>query len=324
VLIGAHPRAGCKEVEMRKLAWSLVMSVAVFAVAKAADAHSFICEKTVNGMGSIQVSTYPATLHFEFNVINNHPSLPSTYDSVSDPSLAGFSFEPAAPHEVPFGQSVSDDFHVVVSSFDECKALAAADGTPDNTLVNVLTVVWHGGQASCTASVTCIEPPPPPPPPPPHEGAATRTPGFYKTHIAALEMCLAEGEIDLGFITIETLPDALGLLWGTPAKFSSGAKRSELDRARFILGRHTLVGFCNLRLFDSAPSPSNLLADAVEALAGTDCKLMLELAEQVDDFNNSGDDEPFPAGFKPGPAKPKVASGMATDPTSPSGAMCGG
>jgi methionine-rich copper-binding protein CopC len=313
-----------EEVTMRKLAGSLVASLAVFAIAKGADAHSFICEKTVNGQSTVEVSAFPATLHFEFNVINNHPSLPSTYSSASDPAFAGFAFEPAAPYEVPFGQSVKDELHVIVENIDQCRALAAADGIADNLFVNTFTVTWHGGQASCSASVTCAEPPPPPPPPPP-EGGATRTPGFYKTHVAALEMCLADGAIELGFVSIETVEEALGLLWSTPSKFAdSSMPRSSLDRARFILGRHTLVGVCNQRLFGTEPSPSDLLDQAVAALAGQSCTLMLELAKDVDDFNNSGDDEPFPDGFEPGPAAPKKAAEMATDPTTPSGQTCAG
>jgi hypothetical protein len=307
---------------MRKIARSLVWSVAVFGFAKAADAHEFICEKTVNGGASVEVTSYPTTLQFEFKVINSHPTHPSIYQSVSDPMLSGFTFTPAGPHEVPVGGSVTDTFDVTLASAEECRDLAASDGIADDVLMNTLTVTWHGGQASCSASVTCAPPPPPPPPPPP-EGGATRTPGFFKTHVQALEACMAEGSIDLGFVQIESVEQALGLLWGVPSKFTgSGIKRSSLDRARFILGRHTLVGVCNMRLFDTAPSPADLLSDAVAALAGTDCALMRQLAEEVDAFNNSGTEEPFPEGFSAGPATPIDAWLMNTDPTSPSGQVC--
>lgn len=305
---------------MSKLVWSLVWSVAILAFAKVADAHSFVCEKTVNGQSSIEVSSYPTTLHFEFEVINNHSSSASTYTSVSDDTLAGFSFDPAAPYSVPFGGSVSDTFDVEVTSFEDCARLAATDGVDDGVLVNTFTVVWDNGQASCSASVTCVEPPPPPPP----EGGATRTLGFFKTHVLALDACLDQGSIDLGFVTIDTVSEALGLLWAVPSKYTgTNDKRSPLDKARFLLGRQTLVGICNLRLFGTQPTPSDLLSDAVTALAGTDCDLIKQLAEDVDAYNNSGTAEPFPMGFDPGPATPQQALAMANDPTTPSAQSCG-
>ena len=50
--------------------------------------------------------------------------------------------------------------------------LADSDGAVDSAFNNVFTVTWDGGgQASCSAQVTCAEQPPPP-----EEGGATRTP----------------------------------------------------------------------------------------------------------------------------------------------------
>jgi hypothetical protein len=299
---------------MRTVAWSFTCAATVFGIAETADAHSFVCEKTVNGGSLLEVTSYPTTLHYEFTVINDHPSDPSVYTDVSDPSLAGFAFDPPAPYEVPVGQSVTDTFDVVLSSPEQCSSLAAADGIADDAFVNTFTVTWESGQAVCSARVDCAAPPP--------AGGATRTPGFYKTHVDAMAQCLEGGPIDLGFLTIATLEEALGLLWAVPAKYESGEHRSKLDKARFILGRHTLVATCNERLFGTEPTPATLIADAVAALASTDCALMMELAALVDAFNNSGDDEPLPDGFVAGPATPRAAAGMGDDPTSPSGESC--
>lgn len=303
---------------MRKLA-SIACSVAVLGIAGTAGAHSFVCSKTVNGSTTFDVTSYPTTLHFDFVITNSFPTLPSTYTAVSDPLLPNFTFEPVGPYEVPIGGSVADSFDVTVATADECMTLAATDGVDDGVFANTFTVSWEsGGQASCSAQVTCA---PPPAPPPPTVGA-TRTPGFYKTHITALQACLDMGTVDAGTIQISTINDALGLLWGSPASFDSGAPRADLDKARFLLERQLLVATCNTRLFGSEPTSSTLLTDAVSALNGTDCQLMLNLAEQLDAFNNSGDEQAFPSGFNAGPATPRDAAAMATDPTSPSGGQC--
>jgi hypothetical protein len=146
--------------------------------------------------------------------------------------------------------------------------------------------------------------------------------GFFKTHELALQQCLARGPIDLGFVEISTLEEALGLLWGRPNRFDDGTRRSELDRARFLLGRQTLVGICNQRLFGAVPTPSDLLVQAVNALSGTRCSLMLSLEGQVTAFNESRDDAALPAGFVSGPSTPRHAESIAEDPTSPSGGSC--
>lgn len=176
-----------------------------------------------------------------------------------------------------------------------------------------MTVKWHGGHAQCSAKVYCAPEKPQPGP--------TRTMGFFKTHEEALSACLAEGDIDLGFVTVDTLEEALGLLWARPSRYESGAPRSDLDRARFLLGRQTLVAICNNRLFGSSPG-GGLIGEAVETLEGTDCARMLELEALITAFNESGDDEDFPAGFEPGPATPRHAESIGDDPTEPSGESC--
>ena len=151
---------------------------------------------------------------------------------------------------------------------------------------------------------------------------ATRTIGFYKTHEVALQDCLNQGPIDLGYVTISTLSQAEGILWGSPSRFQDGTPRKGLDQDRFLLARQTLGGICNYRLFGTVPSPSNLLDEAVAALSGTNCADILALESQVDAYNSSGDNNNFPAGFIPGPSTPTAAKSIAVDPTSPSGLSC--
>jgi len=310
----------------------LVGGVAVFGVlcAGVAQAHELTCSKTVNGQPVVEVCSYPTSLRFEMTVSNAHPCDASQVLAAKDALLEeeGFCFDPAPPFWLGVGESKTDSFDFVLDSYEACQALAqqcAPDGVmldgnflPSAWFDNVFVAAWDYGFALCTARVLCKPPEPPPPPP----CGATRTMGFFKTHEEALSQCLDGNPVDLGFVTISTLPQALGLLWGSPSFFEDGERRCELDKARFLLARQTLVGMCNVRLFGAVPSPSNLVSQAVAALGGTDCELVKDLAEQVDGFNNSNDETPFPIDFQPGPATPQDAKAKADDLTGPSGESC--
>jgi hypothetical protein len=239
----------------------------------------------------------------------------------------GFQFTPAPPFSIDPSGSTSDDFEVTVNSQAECAALALPlpGGvptiiTPSQVNVdNLMTVTWDSGTAQCTARVVCAPPPCVDNCVPPTTGA-TRTMGFLKTHESALSQCLAGGAIDLGFMSVSTLESALGLLWGSPSSFGDGTTRADLDKARFLLARQTLVGICNQRLFGTTPGA--LLSNAVAALSGQNCTLIGSIEGLVDAFNGSGDAVAFPSGFNAGPATPKHAQSIAVDPTSPSGLSC--
>lgn len=273
-------------------------------------AHSLSCDKTVNGAQYIEVSTYPVTLHYELTVNNTSTQYGSDVQSASDPLLEsmGFSFSPAPPFSLDLGASATDSFDVVLKDQAACLAFAAMDGTADNRIDNVFSTSWESGTAQCTATVVCMPPPPP-------AGTATRTMGFYKTHEQALSACLEKLPISLD------LPTALGVLWGSPAFYADGQKRSDIDKDRVLLSRQLLAAMCNHELFGTEPDPSTLLDDGLHAFWGSDCALMLDLANALDAFNNSGDSEPFPAGFDPGPATPRDASSLAV-PLPPTSDQC--
>lgn len=297
------------------------ISAAVLGVAGAASAHQLDCEKTANGVGTYTIPGFPASVDYVLRVINTHPSATSEVRGLEDAlleDLVGFVFAPAPPFPLAVGASqVYEPPTLPIASAEQCRAYAALDGREDLNIDNYFRATWDLGEVQCHARVVC------PPPPPPPEGGATRTLGFFKTHPGALSACLAElgGSVDLGFVTIDSLEEALGFLWGRPSRFEDGSRRNELDRLRFLLGRQTLVGLCNEALFGTTPAPPTLLEDALAALDGTVCSDISGLIGPVDAFNNSGDDEDFPEGFSPGSADPDAGMDEA-DPTTPSGEVC--
>lgn len=291
----------------------------VLSWAAGASAHEFRCEKVVNGAALIEISNYPATLAYTVTITNTHPSLPSTALSVDDSLLdsLGLSFSPAAPFTVPVGQSITGTYSLSVADEAACRKLGGDSGEIDN----LFTISWDLGRTTCSARVVCL-PQQCTGPSCTQTGGATRTMGFFKTHEDSLEQCLAVGPIDLGFLTVSTEVSALGLLWGSPAIYSTGGHRSAWDATVFRLARQTLVAICNQRLFGTATTPSDLVAQSVAAMQGNNCVQMNVLEGEVDAFNNSGDAQPFPSGFAPGPATPKHASDIAVDPTSPTSNLC--
>ncbi|MCP3098671.1 hypothetical protein LZ198_07250 [Myxococcus sp. K15C18031901] len=296
-----------------------VLCAGLLMMAGAARAHDLTCTKRINGEAQVVASTYPFLATFNFRIDNVHPTQPSILLSASDPTLAveHFVFVPTPPVSIPVNGFLSMDFPVTFSSYDDCLTLAMLDGQNDTNIDNILYVGFDQGQSMCTARLVCEQPPPGP------CANATRTLGFYKNHIQALQQCLLVGPIALGAIgTITTLPSAEGLLWGDPAKYPNNTQRSQLDRLRFLLARQTMVATCNQRLFGAVPTPSTLISDAVAALGGTNCTLISSLNDEVDSFNGSCDSSAFPPGFDPGPATPAAARALAVDPTSSSGQSC--
>jgi len=162
---------------------------------------------------------------------------------------------------------------------------------------------YTAGDASqcdqATSSPTCLETPVPTPPLP-TTGAGT---GLGSA-----------GPIDLGFMKVASLDQALGLFWSSPTLDLRGHPRARLDQARVLLGRQVLAGVCNERLFGT-PAPMGLLDSAVGALRGNDATHMLSLVPKVEAYNDSGVNRSLPAGFAAGVATPTHAKQIARDPT---------
>lgn len=293
---------------------------AMMLAAPLARAHELVCEKTVNGAAVVEVDSYPATVTFQAIVRNVHPTDVSIVEWVSDP----FRDPPREELDLalPVGGSETFQYEVTIASYDECVALAGdagmsclADGGCAR-VDNRFAAGWDHGEAQCTARVVCKPTDVPPPPPP---SGATRTLGFWKTHVDAAAACIAAGDIDLGFVTLDSTEDLLGLLWASPARYPSADPRDALARFRLLLARQTAVATCNTRAFGTT---TPLVADAVAALGGTACEDIKDLIDDVTAFNEHGDDLGFPEGFVAGVASPVEARQIGVDPTSPTGETC--
>jgi uncharacterized repeat protein (TIGR01451 family) len=121
---------------------------------------------------------------------------------------------------------------------------------------------------------------------------------------------VADGDSD-----VETaLEAALGVLKASPAHWTDGTKRSDLDQARTTAGRQVLAAICNVTLLEALRP--GFLDDHVAVLSGGDIEAILGLSANADGFNNSGDDEPIGdhVNAEPG-ADPGANSDDPTDPS---------
>ncbi|GEN07932.1 hypothetical protein SAMN05443572_10141 [Myxococcus fulvus] len=299
--------------------WMGAACAAVVGFSGVAQAHDLTCTKLVNGQASVTASTYPFTANYSFQVNNVHPTLPSILLTALDPLLAGrgFVFNPPPPVVIPVGASVTSNFALTLNTVEECRALALLDGLPDNNIDNTFTAGFDLGSSLCTARVTCSEP---------SQTCtnATRTLGFWRNHIPAVQQCLAGGPVPLGSIGVVVgLAGAEGILWGDPARYPiTNLPRSQLDRIRFLAARQLFVATCNQRVFGGVTTPANLLELILTALGTVNCSELNTLEAQLDTYNNSCETTPFPGGFDPGPSTPEAAQALAIDPTIPTGLIC--
>jgi hypothetical protein len=309
---------------------------AVLGGAGAASAHEFTCEKRVQIQGekptdeAPRVTRFPATLRIQYKLKNIHPKGESVADVVEDPLLEpqGFRFPFQTPLAVGVGQEKESSFEVKLASPEACQALAATDGKDDGHFDSALRVKWALGETQCAARVTCCEPfvdcemTCPPHDPYCSEGnpvapGASRNAGFFKVHEGALQQCLAGGRIDLGVARVESLEQALGLLWASPGLDRNGEARSETDAGRFELAREALVASCNERLFGNEEKRSRALDEALRTLRTRGNEGTARLATELRRTNEAGTREPLPQGFDAGRATPAHAASIAADPTEP-------
>ena len=154
---------------------------------------------------------------------------------------------------------------------------------------------------------------------------ATRTQGFWKTHTAFTSWVFAEYfpsgmnigiDPHKGVITNVQMPNQSQLFgaWyaSIPKLSNSKDQRSDLNKARMQMLQQLVAAKLNFAATGAIPSNPTLIADADAAFGGNDAALIQSLAGQLDQYNNSGDNIPLPAGLPDqGSATPKVSQDYA-------------
>jgi hypothetical protein len=138
----------------------IAMAAAVLLTGRTALAHELACDKRVNGQAIFEVQSYPVTLEWSMTVRNVHPTDPSVVAGVADRLLTErFGWSPArpTPYTLALGESHTERFSTTVQSFEECEALAHADGASDDFIDNVFAATWDGGETQCRARVVCLQ-----------------------------------------------------------------------------------------------------------------------------------------------------------------------
>jgi len=150
-------------------------------------------------------------------------------------------------------------------------------------------------------------------------GAATRTLGFWKTHLIFTENVFdvyLGGNIDLGWRQIDSIEKLMGIFWANVAKESDGSKRKALCKARVQASWQAIAAILNSSMPGGAPLPSGVTLESIKnTLGGTNVGAIKALASQLDDYNMSGDDVALDPSLLPtGKADPNGARDIANIP----------
>ena len=150
-------------------------------------------------------------------------------------------------------------------------------------------------------------------------GAATRTLGFWKTHLSFTEHVFDDylgGYIDLGWREVTSIDELMGIFWANVAKDSDGSKRSKLCKARVQASWQAMAAILNSSMPGGAPLPSGVTLDSIKnTLGGTNVGAIKALASQLDAYNKSGDDIALDPSLLPtGKADPNGARDIADIP----------
>jgi hypothetical protein len=150
---------------------------------------------------------------------------------------------------------------------------------------------------------------------------ATRTAGYWKTHLLALTTAVNLNCVNLGVIgsqnlTMPTIGDLEAIFWASDTR-QGNAHRSDIGKARMKLANQLIAAYCNVCLLGTSTGSlgfsATLLQDATAALASSNITLMNQLMSQLDAFNNAGDNVPFNGSQSAivGPADPNGAKAAA-------------
>ena len=188
-----------------------------------------------------------------------------------------------------------------------------------------------------TATDVCIDAPP---------DGATRTIGFWRTHLSFLRTVLNErplptavvvgaNPLEVGvdgsflncriklsatekFFTLRSVGDVMGIFWANNATDSKGKKRSNLCQARITMAKQLLGAILNQTFGNAKPLPTvnggtDLITEALTVMEGSNAQAIRDIGAALDAYNNSGDNTTIeiPGSLTIGKADPNAARGMA-------------
>lgn len=147
-------------------------------------------------------------------------------------------------------------------------------------------------------------------------GLATRTPGFWKTHLQFTTWVFNNrlgSHMDIGWKDIYNIPNLMGIFWASNTRNSDGSRRSALSQARETTAFQVVAAILNTGLDNGKPMPVTL-AQIQAIMSGTDIAAIRALGKTLDAYNNSGDEVPIVSPVPIGNAKPKEAKAIANIP----------
>jgi hypothetical protein len=150
-------------------------------------------------------------------------------------------------------------------------------------------------------------------------GGATRTAGFWKTHLWFTNYVFdnyLDSSICLGYKEVDSMSDLMGIMWANKAKESDGTQRSPLCKAKQKAAFQAIPALLNDGMPGGAPLPDGLTpGDIATILCGDDISAINDLATTLDEYNNLGDDQAFDPSLPPtGRATPGDARDIADIP----------
>jgi hypothetical protein len=137
-------------------------------------------------------------------------------------------------------------------------------------------------------------------------GNATRTWGFWKTHLWLVDWMLNDTvnglglgilPIDLGTwygtpMLINDTCDYMGLMWADQTKNSDGAKREDIDKERIHTAHQALAAIMNYYMPGGASLPDGITLESIaETLTNGTIQEIHDLGSELAGYNEAG--EPF-------------------------------
>lgn len=192
-------------------------------------------------------------------------------------------------------------------------------------------------ESTLTAQDVCIDAPP---------DGATRTIGFWRTHLSFTRQVLAtrplpaaavtNGTSPLGVdsgsgafpngwlklsaggkFTLKSVNDVMGIFWANNAQNSSGKKRSTICQARITTGKQLLGAILNQGFGNAKPLPQvggvDLITAALSAMDSSNAADIRAFGALLDEYNNGGDSTTIviPGSLTIGKADPTAARTLA-------------